>query len=105
MRRDGGGANRRGPMRAKHRTELNRSSGTAIATGIAVVSAPTVSVITPAYNTAPYVARSIRSALAQSLSDLEVIVVDDGSTDETLAIIRREAATDDRVRVISQPNG
>ena len=66
---------------------------------------PLVSVIIPVYNGADFIGESIDSALQQSYGNLEVIVVDDGSTDGTLAILNGYAAKDDRVRVISQVNG
>ncbi|HEV2292221.1 MAG TPA: glycosyltransferase [Tepidisphaeraceae bacterium] len=65
---------------------------------------PTVSVIMPAYNAKRYVEEAIRSVLAQTFGDFEFIVVDDGSTDGTLAILRRLAAEDARIIVISRPN-
>ena len=46
-----------------------------------------VSVIVPVYNVAPYLARCLDSLLSQTLSDLEIIVVNDGSTDESAAIL------------------
>ncbi len=61
---------------------------------------PKVSAIVPAYNVAAYLPRALDSALAQTLADLEVIVVDDGSTDETAAIAAAYAARDGRVRVL-----
>ncbi|HYC03122.1 MAG TPA: glycosyltransferase family 2 protein [Azospirillaceae bacterium] len=64
-----------------------------------------VSVVVPAYNAAPFIQEAVESALAQSHRDLEVIVVDDGSTDETVAIVRRLVARDARVRLIRQRNG
>lgn len=63
---------------------------------------PTVSVIIPAYNAAQSVARAIDSALAQSLSPAEIIVVDDGSKDDTAAVA---ASFPDPVRVLRKPNG
>jgi glycosyltransferase involved in cell wall biosynthesis len=59
-----------------------------------------VSVIIPALNAAAFIGGAVRSALAQSLSDLEVIVVDDGSTDETAAIVESLMAGDARVRLL-----
>lgn len=59
-----------------------------------------MSVVVPAYNVAPYLERALDSALAQTMSDLEVIVVDDGSTDATRAIAQRLAANEPRVRLI-----
>jgi GT2 family glycosyltransferase len=61
-----------------------------------------VSVLIPAYNAERFVGRAIESALAQTVPVLEVIVVDDGSTDGTVAAA---AAFGDRVKVISKPNG
>jgi glycosyltransferase involved in cell wall biosynthesis len=66
--------------------------------------APTVSVITPAFNAAPYVRETLDSVLAQTFTDFEVIVVDDGSTDETAAIVDWYAQRDPRVRVVRQAN-
>lgn len=59
---------------------------------------PQVSVIMPAYNVAPYIETSIRSVLQQTCQDVELLVVDDQSTDETVTIIRR--FTDHRVRLL-----
>jgi glycosyltransferase involved in cell wall biosynthesis len=66
---------------------------------------PKVSVITPAYNVAPYIAETIESVLAQTVRDLEMIVVDDGSTDATLEVASKYARRDPRVRVLRQANG
>ena len=63
-----------------------------------------VSIIIPAYNAAPYLQRSVASALAQTHSDIEVVIVDDGSTDGTGAIADQLAAQDERVRVVHQEN-
>jgi succinoglycan biosynthesis protein ExoO len=63
-------------------------------------TAPRVSVIIPAYNAAAHLRRAVDSALAQTMADLEIIVVDDASTDATLEIAGRIAAQDSRVRVL-----
>lgn len=62
-----------------------------------------VSVISVFYNRAKYVVPSVESLLAQDHDDLEIILVDDESTDDTLAELRRFAG-DPRVRIIAQPN-
>lgn len=64
------------------------------------VAVPRVSVIVPAYNAASFLTRALHSALAQTMSDLEVIVVDDASSDATLAVTREVAARDSRIRVL-----
>lgn len=64
-----------------------------------------ISVIVPAYNVEKYIADCLESITTQSYRDIEIIVVNDGSTDSTLEIINRHAAADPRIRVISQPNG
>src|SRR5215210_2650966 len=61
---------------------------------------PRVSVIVPAYNAAGFLKRALHSALAQTMPDLELIVVDDASSDATLALAREVAARDPRVRVL-----
>lgn len=61
-----------------------------------------VSVVIPAYNAEAYVDGAVRSALGQIYPDVEVIVVDDGSLDETRTVL--ETITDDRLRVVHQPN-
>jgi glycosyltransferase involved in cell wall biosynthesis len=63
--------------------------------------APLVSVIIPAYNCARFIREALDSALAQDYPALEVIVVDDGSTDDTGAILDSYGA---RIRLLSQPN-
>jgi hypothetical protein len=62
---------------------------------------PAVTVILPAYNQAGYLADALDSALAQTTKDFELVVVDDGSTDETPAVI---AGYGRRLRAIHQPN-
>lgn len=62
------------------------------------MSAPLVSVIMAAYNSMPHIERAVRSVLEQSLSDLELIVVDDGSSDDTWEFLSE--LSDPRVRVV-----
>jgi glycosyltransferase involved in cell wall biosynthesis len=64
---------------------------------------PTFTVVTKAYNEEALIGDAIRSALAQTRDDFELIVVDDGSTDGTAAVVR-SFEPDRRVRLISQPN-
>jgi glycosyltransferase involved in cell wall biosynthesis len=63
---------------------------------------PRVSVIIPAYNAAGHVRRAVDSVLAQSLQDYELLVVDDGSTDATRAVL---AEYGDRLRLLAKQNG
>jgi glycosyltransferase involved in cell wall biosynthesis len=63
---------------------------------------PLVSILIPAYNASHWIAETIASALAQTWPRTEIIVVDDGSTDDTLAVAQRLAS--DRVCVVSQRN-
>lgn len=63
-----------------------------------------VSVIIPVYNTAPYLYEAINSVLNQTLNDIEIICVDDGSTDNSLEILKEFAEKDDRIFVIHQEN-
>lgn len=58
-----------------------------------------VSVIMPAYNVEQYIYDTVRSVLNQTLSDFELIIVDDGSTDSTVDIIKSIMVTDDRIRL------
>ena len=67
--------------------------------------APKVSVLLPTYNRAHVLGRAIDSILAQTLTDWELIVVDDGSTDETQALMQHYCAKDSRIHYVRQPNG
>ena len=60
--------------------------------------------ISLAYNVKPYVGDAIRSALAQTFTDFELIVVDDGSTDGTAQVVRALAMTDLRIKLVQQAN-
>ncbi len=64
---------------------------------------PKVSIIIPAYNVAPYISECLDSVVSQTFTDWEVIVIDDGSTDDTVDIIRE--FIDERIRLIEQKNG
>lgn len=64
-----------------------------------------ISVIVPAYNIAPYLSRSLDSLLAQTYPELEIVVVDDGSTDGTAEIMREYAAKSDKIRLVFKENG
>ncbi|MEP6915386.1 MAG: glycosyltransferase [Acidobacteriota bacterium] len=66
---------------------------------------PAVSVIVPAFNVAPYLGAALDSIRSQTFEDFEALVIDDGSTDATLAIARDYAGRDPRIRVLHQPNG
>lgn len=63
---------------------------------------PSVSIVIPVYNAAPWLGASLDLALCQTLRDVEVICVDDGSTDSSSAILSEYAAKDPRVRVLRQ---
>ncbi len=65
---------------------------------------PKVSVIVPVYNVESYLPQCLESILAQTLDDLEIICVDDGSTDNSGKILDGFAAKDPRVRVLHRPN-
>jgi hypothetical protein len=66
-------------------------------------SGPVVAAIMPTYNHAAFVGEAIDSVLAQTFEDWELIVVDDGSTDETLDVVRRHK--DPRIRVLAREHG
>ena len=68
------------------------------------MSTPTVSVLLPAFNAQKYLRAAMDSILAQTLADLELLALDDGSTDATPSILRDYAARDRRVRVLSRAN-
>ena len=64
-----------------------------------------VSIITPCYNAADYIASSIISVQSQTCSDWEMIIVDDGSTDNSVDIIKGFSQSDSRIKLISKENG
>ena len=66
---------------------------------------PLVTIITPCYNAAAFIETTIRSIQQQTLSDWELLVVDDGSVDNSADIIRRMAKDDSRIKLIQKANG
>jgi glycosyltransferase involved in cell wall biosynthesis len=67
-------------------------------------NSPAVSVIVPVYNTGKYLRRCLDSILAQTFTDWECLVIDDGSTDASPAICDEYAAADTRFRVFHKQN-
>ncbi|HTX59641.1 MAG TPA: glycosyltransferase, partial [Verrucomicrobiae bacterium] len=63
---------------------------------------PLVTIVIASYNYGEYVGAAVRSALAQSYRNVEVLVLDNASTDDSLAVVR--AVSDDRLRVVEQPH-
>ncbi|MEA2441584.1 MAG: CDP-glycerol glycerophosphotransferase [Thermoleophilaceae bacterium] len=66
---------------------------------------PRISVVVPIYNVEPYLDECLESIAGQTFRDLEVVMVDDGSKDDSRAIAERFAAKDERFRLLTQPNG
>ena len=66
---------------------------------------PKISVIIPAYNAETYLEPCVRSVLQQTYQNLEILLIDDGSTDKTWEVCRRLAAADSRIRPIHKQNG
>lgn len=69
---------------------------------VAFANKPEVSIVVPVLNTAPYLRKCLDSLRAQTLTAIEILCVDDGSTDDSLAILEEYAAQDSRIVVISQ---
>ena len=63
-----------------------------------------VSVIMPVYNVENYVERSIKSVINQTYKNIELVIINDGSTDNSLEICKKYAKIDDRIKLITQPN-
>jgi glycosyltransferase involved in cell wall biosynthesis len=66
------------------------------------MNAPRVTILMPAYNAGKYIAEAIRSVLTQDFSDFELLIVDDGSSDDTREVIGR--FSDPRIRLLEQEN-
>ncbi len=65
---------------------------------------PAVSVVIPVYNSEKYVEKCIQSVMAQTLPDLEIIIINDGSTDESGRILRELTQKDSRIVLLEQAN-
>lgn len=65
---------------------------------------PAVSVLIPCFNVERYVRECLDSVVNQTLGDLEILCINDGSTDATPDILREYAARDARIRIIDKPN-
>ncbi len=66
---------------------------------------PRVSVIVPAYNVSKYIHACLASIEKQTFSDFEVLIVDDGSTDDTAAVVQTFCQQDTRFKLLQKPNG
>lgn len=69
-----------------------------------IMNNPLVSIIVPVYNTEKYISECLHSVTQQSYPHIEIIAVDDGSTDNSLSILNEISATDNRLKVFSQCN-
>lgn len=65
---------------------------------------PKVSVIIPVYNSEKFIKRSVNQAQRQSLKEIEIILVNDGSPDNSIKIMQKLALEDKRIKIIDQPN-
>lgn len=63
-----------------------------------------ISVIIPAYNAEVYISETIESIFNQTFKDFEIIVIDDGSTDSTVSIVKKYMSQDPRIRLVQQSN-
>ena len=69
-----------------------------------MMTAPLITVIMPVYNSVQYVETAIKSVLKQTYSQLELLIIDDGSNDGTRDIINQQQQSDDRIRLICLDN-
>lgn len=63
---------------------------------------PVVSILVPAFNATAFIAEALDSACRQTLAEIEILVIDDASTDDTAAVVTRLAARDPRIRLVRQ---
>lgn len=66
---------------------------------------PGISVVIPVYNVEPYLAECLESVISQSFRDLEILCVNDGSTDRSAEILDRFANSDSRIKILTRENG
>ena len=66
---------------------------------------PKISVIIPVYNIEKYLKKCLDSVINQTFSDIDIICINDGSTDNSLAILEQYASKDNRITIINKPNG
>jgi glycosyltransferase involved in cell wall biosynthesis len=66
---------------------------------------PAVSIVMPIYNAEPYLTKALESVLGQTFEDIQVVCVNDGSKDSSLATMKEFAAKDDRILILDQENG
>ena len=67
-------------------------------------NSPKISIIVPVYNVQKYIEQCLKTLVAQTMKDIEIIIVDDGSPDESYKIYERFAAQDPRIRIIKKKN-
>ena len=65
---------------------------------------PKISIIIPVYNVEQYLEKSLNSVVNQSMDDIEIIIVDDGSPDKSYEIYNRFAKKDQRIKIIKKEN-
>ena len=63
-----------------------------------------ISVVIPVYNAQLYIEKCMESIQRQTLKDMEILCIDDGSTDDSLAVLQRLQEADSRIRILAQSN-
>jgi len=69
-----------------------------------LISTPTITVLMSCYNAERWLDEAVRSVLNQTFDNFEFIIIDDGSVDGTLSLVRRYASTDSRIIVVAKQN-
>jgi glycosyltransferase involved in cell wall biosynthesis len=70
-----------------------------------LINSPKVSIVVPVYNAEKYLPQALDSIVHQTLLEIEIILINDGSPDDSLRIMQEYASRDDRIVIIDQPNG